>query len=87
MDGFVQQKTLIPTHELYNVPGDIFLDMKYQDALALKIKLATKVIKDENKVHYMTRDSGIINRALSSIKHNEAMLKEMGLAVNIEITS
>ena len=79
MDNFVRNKTLVPTNELYGVPGDIFLGMKYQDALALKIKLAKKVIRVENRTNYILRDSLIINRAISSIKHNESLLKEMGL--------
>lgn len=79
MDNFVKEKKILPTHELYGVDPSIFYDMLYPDVLNLKIKLANTLIKKLNKKHYMKRDFSKINKALSAIKFNEDLLKEMGI--------
>lgn len=81
MSDFVKEKIILPTHELYEVEPSIFYDMSYPDALKLKIELAKKLIAKLNKEHYLKRDSNKITKALSAIKFNETLLKEMGVAL------
>jgi len=82
MDNFVQTKSVVPTHDLYNVSPKMFIDMKYQDVLALKIKSARLVIKNVLNQHHMVRDSQKMNKALSALKFNEELLNEMGISLD-----
>ena len=77
-DNYVQEKRIVPTHELYGVSPSIFKEMNYVDVLELKIKAAGEVVRVEQTVHYMQRDSTKIMKALDAIKFNEQLLKEMG---------
>jgi len=82
MDGFVQTKAIVPTHDLYGINPQIFYDMPYQDVLALKIKKSTEIIKKCHNQHYLKRDSQKLNKALSTIKFNEGLLNEMGISLD-----
>lgn len=79
--GFTRTKTILSTHSLYGVTPDVFLGMKYEDALSYKIDLANdklkKIMDDEN--WWRSEHGGEIPRILAAIKHNTELLEEMGL--------
>ena len=78
-DNIVKTKKLIPTSELYGISPIIFKEMNYIDVCYLKIKLANKIVTNELKTNYMTRDNLKIMKCMDAIRHQELLLKEMGI--------
>ncbi len=78
-DNFIKIKTILATNELYGVIPSTFIGMPYEDAIALKVKLAEKELGKLMKNGSWITENHKVNTLLSARNHNSELLEEIGL--------
>lgn len=69
--------TITTTEYLYGISPTTLIDMKYLQAIKIKLKLAKMLIADLYQPHYSKRDEERITKVGKAISYNEELLKEL----------